>query len=548
MHNILSRFLACALLTVTVAACGNDESGGAAESLAARPDTVALSETASLEETVAIAESAQASDTIAAAEQAATAANPDPDATPGQQGAPGERPAAMSGRWTGDLDALEQRRVLRILTVYTPGRFYLEEGRGRGIVAEMAARLEKYLNDNLGRGHVKVYTIVIPVARDQLVPALLEGRGDIISAGLTITPEREELVDFSIPASKPLNEILVTGPSAPTIKSLEDLAGQTVYLRESSSYRESVDALSAKLGAKGLEPVQIELMPGSLEDDDLIEMVNAGLLPWVVVDEYKPQLWQGVFENIVVRNDLIFREGGRIAWAMRKDSPELKATVNAFLRENREGTLIGNIMVNRYIKNFDWAANALGNEDYKRFNDLEHLFERYGEQYGIEYLFAAAQGYQESRLDQNVRSSAGAVGVMQLLPATAADKNVAIPDIHEVEPNIHAGIKYMKFLRDRYFDDPDITPLNQSLLALGAYNAGPTRMIRMRSLAAERGYDPNVWFDNVELIAAEKIGRETVQYVSNIYRYYLTYRMVERREQERMAARRAAGISDEPDR
>jgi membrane-bound lytic murein transglycosylase MltF len=292
--------------------------------------------------------------------------------------------------------------------------------------------------------------------------------------------------------------------------------------------------------------VKIEIMPGSLEDDDLIEMVNAGLLPWVVVDDYKPQLWEGVFENIVVRNDLVFREAGRIGWAMRKNSPLLKATVDAFLRENREGTLIGNILVTRWVKNFAWAANALDQEDYRRFNDLEHLFERYGEQYDIEHLFAAAQGYQESRLDQNVRSAAGAVGVMQLLPATAADKNVGIPDIDEVESNIHAGIKYLDFLRDRYFSDPEIKPLDRALLALGAYNAGPSRMIRMRALAAERGYDPNVWFDNVELIAAEEIGRETVQYVSNIFRYYLTYRMIERREQERAAARRAAGISDEP--
>jgi membrane-bound lytic murein transglycosylase MltF len=164
--------------------------------------------------------------------------------------------------------------------------------------------------------------------------------------------------------------------------------------------------------------------------------------------------------------------------------------------------------------------------------------------YEIEYLFAAAQGYQESRLDQSVRSHAGAVGIMQLLPATASDKSVAIAGIDEAEPNIHAGIKYMDYLRDRYFSDPDISPLNQALLALGAYNAGPGRMIGLRAKAEERGYDPNVWFDNVELIAAEEIGRETVQYVSNIYRYYLTYRLVAKQELARAEARRALGISD----
>ena len=389
--------------------------------------------------------------------------------------------------------------------------------------------------------------IVIPVARDQLVPALLEGRGDLISASLTITEERREVVDFSIPVSKPLNEILVTGPSAPEIGRLEDLAGEFVYLREDSSYRESVDRINERFTAEGLDPIRVKVLPGSLEDDDLIEMVNAGLLPWAVVDDYKPLLWKDVFEDVEVRDDLVFREGGQIAWAMRKDSPQLKASIDAFLRENREGTLIGNILRNRYIRDFDWAANALKDEDYERFNNLEDIFRRYGETYGIEYLLAAAQGYQESKLDQNVRSGAGAVGVMQLLPATARDKNVGIPDIHEVESNIHAGIKYLDFLRDRYFSDPAITPINQALLALAAYNAGPSRMIGMRDRAAAKGYDPNVWFDNVELIAAEEIGRETVQYVSNIFRYYLTYRMVAEQELKHAAARRAVGIGDAPD-
>jgi membrane-bound lytic murein transglycosylase MltF len=453
---------------------------------------------------------------------------------------------ALTKSWTGDLDGMEVRRVIRILTVYGPGRFYLDEGRGRGIVAELATRFEEHLNKEMNRKHVRVHTLVIPVARGQLVPALLSGRGDLIVANLTITKARQSELDFSIPASKPLNEILVTGPSAPQLNSLEDLAGETLYLRNSSSYRESVDAVNARFQTKGLAAINISPMPEELEDDDLIEMVNAGLLPWAVVDDYKPQLWKDVFKNIRARKDLVFRKGGRTAWAMRKNNPLLKASVNSFLKKNREGTLIGNILNNRYIRDFDWAGNALGEEDYRRFNELQDIFKRYGEAYGIEYLFAAAQGYQESRLDQSVRSSAGAVGVMQLLPSTAADKNVGIPNIEDLDANIHAGIKYMDFLRDHYFSDPAITPLNQALLALGAYNAGPSRMISMRDKAAQQGYDPNVWFDNVELIAAREIGRETVQYVSNVYRYYTTYRMIAMQEMVHVEARKAAGISDEP--
>ncbi|HBO12070.1 MAG TPA: lytic transglycosylase F, partial [Halieaceae bacterium] len=188
---------------------------------------------------------------------------------------------------------MEERRVIRVLTVYGPGRFYLDEGRGAGLVAELVKRFEDHVNEELERGHLRVNTVIIPVARNQLVPALLAGRGDIIAAGLTITPERAGEVDFSIPTSKPLNEILVTGPGAPPIERIEDLSGETVYLRLTSSYAESVRQLNERLESDGKAPVTIEPMPESLEDDDLIEMVNAGLLPWAIVDEYKGQAWEG---------------------------------------------------------------------------------------------------------------------------------------------------------------------------------------------------------------------------------------------------------------
>ncbi|HKK22279.1 MAG TPA: transporter substrate-binding domain-containing protein [Pseudohaliea sp.] len=460
-----------------------------------------------------------------------------------------ENPAALEGGalaftrpWVGDLDGMEERRLIRVLTVYGPGRFYIDEGRGTGLVAELVKRFEDHVNDDLGRGHLRVNTVIIPVARNQLVPALLAGRGDIIAAGLTMTPERAEVVDFSIPTSKPLNEILVTGPSAPPVERIEDLAGETVYLRLTSSYAESVRQLNERLTADGKAPVTIEPMPESLEDEDLIEMVNAGLLPWAIVDEYKVQLWEAVFPALTPRPAITFREAGRLAWAVRRESPLLKASVDAFLRDNREGTLVGNVLRNRFIRDFDWAANALGEDDYARFEALESLFRRYGERYGIEYLMAAAQGYQESRLDQSVRSSAGAIGIMQLLPSTAADPNVGIPDISSEESNIHAGVKYMDFLRSRYFDDPAVSELDQLLLSLAAYNAGPARVRGLRRTAAAEGYDPNVWFDNVEVIAAREIGRETVQYVTNIYRYYLTYRMVASQALKRRAARADVGL------
>ena len=470
------------------------------------------------------------------------------EASPSLAPEPGDNTLAAAAElgkaWTGDLDAMEERRVIRILTVYSPGRYYLEDnGEEKGLVKELVNRFEGFINKRLQRKTVKVHVAIVPMARNLLIPSLLAGRGDIIIAGLSITPERDEVVDFSIPFSKPLSEILITGPSAEPLQNIDDLSGKTIHLRHSSSYRESVEALNTRLIAEGKAPVEIELVSEFLEDDDLIEMVDKGLLPWAIVDDYKPLLWKDVFTNTTVREDIVFREGGRTAWVFRENSPLLNEAVNDFLKTNREGTLIGNVLKNRYIRDFDWAANALDDSDYQRFLEFQHLFQEYGEKYEVDYLMAAAQGYQESRLDQSARSKAGAIGIMQLLPSTASDKNVGIPNIEKAEDNIEAGIKYLNFLRDRYFDDPAIDQRNQVFLALAAYNAGPTRMINMRNKAARMGYDPNVWFDNVELVAAKEIGRETVQYVANIYKYYIAYRFTLEQQSRHAEARQRAGIT-----
>ena len=445
----------------------------------------------------------------------------------------------------GDLDTMVERRAIRVLTVYGPGRYFLKDG-PRGTVQEYADKLQKVVNEAFKTGLLTVQVPVIPVARDQLFSALQAGYGDIVMAGTTVTDNRQVGVDFTNPVSKPLKEVLITGPSAPRLGSLADLSDQTVYLRLSSSYAESVRKLSQTLVEQGQAPIRIEAVDESLEDEDLIEMVDTGLLPWAVVDDYKPQMWREVFTRVTVRDDLVLREGARLAWAIRPDSPQLKTFLDNFLKENREGTLFGNIIRNRYIRDFNWTENAMGATELSRYHKLSALFRKYGTDYGMDPTLLAAQGFQESRLDQSVRSPVGAIGVMQLLPSTAKDKNVAIPNIDELEPNIEAGAKYMAFLKERYFSGPELDELNGSLLALASYNAGPGRIRRLRREAAERGYDHNLWFDNVEVIVAEQVGRETVQYVSNIFKYYLTYRWINTADAERAAARRATGMEDAP--
>jgi membrane-bound lytic murein transglycosylase MltF len=442
----------------------------------------------------------------------------------------------LSAPWNGDLDGMEQRRVIRILTVYGPPRYFLEGAMERGLTFELFKMFEKFINERVGRTTVRIHVVFIPVARDELVRGLVEGRGDIAAAGLTITPDRDEVIDFTNPVTRELSEVLVTGPSAPAIESIEDLAGQEVYVRASSSYRSSLDALNRRLGELGKPQIVLRDLSESLEDEDLLDMVNAGLLPWAVVDDYKAKSWSEVFDSIDVRTDLVLRTGGRVGYAVRENSPLLLTALNDFLNTHKEGSLTGNILINRYIRDFDWSANALAVEDYKRFEEVVDTFEQYGKQYGMDYLLITAQGYQESRLDQTVRSKAGAVGIMQLLPSTAQDPNVGIPDITEAENNIHAGIKYLNFIRTRYFDEPGIDRYNQTLFALASYNAGPARIRSLREKAEAQGYDPNRWFDNVELVAAREVGTEPVTYVANIVKYYVAYslsvsRLVQREDE-----------------
>jgi membrane-bound lytic murein transglycosylase MltF len=433
-----------------------------------------------------------------------------------------------SEEWVGDLDGMVERGFVRALVVYSLGQYFLDGATQRGATYEALAGFEDFLNQRLGRRTIKVELLIVPVQRDELLPALERGLGDIAAANLTVTRSRLETVDFSNPFMSDVRELVVSGPAAETMRSLDDLSGHAIHVRRSSSYWRSLEKLNDDLASRGLKPIEVIPADEFLQDEDLLEMVNAGLLPAIIVDSHKAMFWAQIFENIVVHEDLAVRTGGEIAWAFRKNSPQLADVVNAYVKKHKQGTLVGNVLLNRYLKDTRWTQNALEEPDRSRYASMADIFEKYGEQYGFDHLILAALAYQESGLDQSVRSRAGAIGVMQMLPSTAADKNVGIPDITSLENNIHAGTKYLRFIRDRYFSDPAIDALNQYLFTFAAYNAGPARVRRLREEASSSGLDPNQWFGNVEHVAARTIGRETVQYVANITKYWIAYRQVSR--------------------
>jgi membrane-bound lytic murein transglycosylase MltF len=424
--------------------------------------------------------------------------------------------------WTGDLDGMIERRVVRVLVPYSKTFYFVDLGGAqRGLSWELMHAFESTLNKKRKLTKLRVAVIFIPTTRDDLIAELVAGRGDIVAANLTVTPRRAAQVDFALPLATGVREIVVSGPGAPALKTLDDLAGKEVFLQRSSSYYDSVTQLNAALVKRGLAPIRVREAPENFEAEDLLEMVNAGLAKVTIVDRYLANFWRQIYPKMTLHEDLVLREEGDIAFAIRKNSPQLKAELDAFMKSHRRGSTFGNVVLQKYLKDTRWAKEATSPQELKKFDELAALFRKYGRQYNVDPLLMAAQGYQESGLDHSVRSPAGAIGVMQVMPATGREMKVG--DISKLEPNIHAGVKYVRFMIDQYYANEPMTDIDKVLFAFASYNAGPSRVRSLRAEAQRRGLDPNVWFNNVERVAAEKIGRETVQYVSNIYKYYIAY-------------------------
>jgi membrane-bound lytic murein transglycosylase MltF len=491
-----------------------------------------------------------APDNTAQPQAAATAPAAAPSPTAAAQAADEELPQVKSpydvlpdavrqrldDSFTGDGDKMIERRLIRAGVVFNRTQYFIDRGEQRGMVYESLRLFEEQLNTRLKTGKLPVHVAFVPLTRDQLFPALTAGKVDLVAAALTVTPERAKLVDFSLPTRIGVNEIVVTPAGSPAMTSADDLSGREVFVRRSSSYYESVVALNASLKSRGKAAVRIKEAPEPLEDDDLLEMTNAGLVSAIVMDDFVAEFWQKVFPNLQLHPQAAVRTDGTIAVATRKNSPILMRAINTWIKEYGPRTRFGNIVNTRYLENTSYAKSATSEAERKKFETLVGLFRKYGEQYNVDYLLMAAQGYQESQLDHQARSRVGAIGIMQVMPATGAELKVG--DIRQLEPNIHAGIKYMRFMVDQYYGDQPMTELDKLLMTLASYNAGPGRVRQLRREAEKRGLNPNIWFGNVERIASERIGRETVQYVANIYKYYVAYRLALDQAEERRRLRK----------
>jgi len=420
----------------------------------------------------------------------------------------------------GDLDSMIARRKIRALVPYTRLYYYIDGKERKGIAFEALNQFEKSLNKQLNFKGLRVRIIFIPVNRSQVIPLLRDGYADLAFAGMTITEERKKQVDFSMPTITGLKEIVVGGPTSPKLNTLADLAGKELYLRIGSSYETAALKLSDSLQKLGLPPIIIKHVDPYLESEDILEMVNSGVIPFSAVVEDVARLWSTVLDSLVLYDQIPLAGNISYGWVFRKDSPKLKAAADKFIKQNAKGTLMGNILYNRYVRDAKLLPDMHTKKTIAQVKTLQATFQKYADKYRLDWLLLVAQGYQVSGLNQKLVSHAGAVGIMQVRPSTAAGHPIKIRNVKIADNNVHAGAKYMRFLIDQYFNTPEIDTLNRHLLALAAYNAGPARVAELRRMAKAKGLNPNLWFDHVEIIAAREIGRETVEYVSNIYKFY----------------------------
>ena len=450
--------------------------------------------------------------------------------------------------WTGDFDKMLERRVIRVYAPFSRSLYFNDNGRERGMAVELVRDWERYLNikyaKQLGNRPLTIY--IGPATREKLLPYLGEGLADVAIGNLTITDERLNEADF-VPGDegrRTINEVVVTGPKAPELKSLDDLSGKRVHVRKASSYYESLQKLNERLKQEGKPEVQLILVPDGLEDEDLMEMLDAGLVELVVVDDWKAHMWARVLPKIVVRTDLVLRADAKTGWAIRKECPKLATEIEDFFLNWAMKQGVADYRMRVYMSKVKELKDPTASAEYKRFQTTLALFKKYGNQYGFDPLMLAAQGYQESQLNQNAKSNVGAIGVMQLMPGTGEQMKVG--DIHLTEANIHAGTKYMDQLLAKNFADAHFSEGNRPLFAFAAYNCGPGNVAKARNEAQKRGLDPNKWFNNVEVVIAQQIGTQTTTYVRNIYKYYVAYKLTLEAQEEADKARLQVAPSPTP--
>ncbi len=436
---------------------------------------------------------------------------------------------------TDDFDRIRERGTIRILVPYSRTFFHIDHGRQRGVTHEVGIAFERWLNTRYSRQgkNLRWHVMFIPVSRDQLLPSLVRGVGDIAAGGL-VEGDRARFSEQVVTASASFRAapVLVSGPAGEPIASLDGLSGKEVAVPALNSDFWELVALSRGFSERGLAPIRLVPLAEGIEPEELLALVNAGRLAAAVVDRRVARAWQPTLGRIAIQENVDFDWGGRYAWAARQSNPELRRVLAEFFTEHQRAPRMKQAFDGDDGEARQFLRESVSAEELRNFRRLNRAFIASARRYDLDPLMLMAQAFHESQFDQRARSNRGAVGVMQVLPSTAADPNVRVSGVRSsAEQNVEAASKYLRFLADTYLDDPALTPDNRMFMLLAAYNAGPGNLQKVRRMARENGLDPDRWFGHVEQMAARALGRETLDYVNNVYKYYVAYSFARDREE-----------------
>lgn len=426
--------------------------------------------------------------------------------------------------WAESYTKILEKRNIRLAVEYDRTLYYSDRGRPYGLALAIAHDLSKWLSDRrsheLKRQSLTVQ--IIPVPKGSILDALDSDKADIALGRFRLDHDINASSDLIIrPSAIMLKETLVTGRQTKIVKSIVDLSGRSLYAAYPESSYRGLDQWNNQIRTLGKTPLKISTWPDGLEDEDMLQMINAGLIDSMLVADWKAQLWKFALPNIIVQSEFSLQGAGTVGWAVSKSNSDLATDIDSFVQQWVVNDGMNQFRTTEFKNKLRSMRNPTTTDDWMHFKKLLPIFQKYSNRFNLDPLMLAALGFQETELKSVQQGIGGAIGVMQLMPSTGVAMEVG--DIHQVEPNIHAAAKLFDLLLQQHFSDSQLTTQNRTLFAIASYNAGPNAIASLRKQAEKQGFDPNIWLNNVEIVAAEKIGIGVMTYVRNVYRYFIIY-------------------------
>lgn len=393
-----------------------------------------------------------------------------------------------------DLEDIKQAGVLRVITTYSPTRYFLYKGQTMGFEYEMFSRFAKHLDVSL--------EMVIASNIDSVIPMLNRGEGDIIAVGYTITANKKEVVSFTNPyiithqtlvQKKPKNwrKMSLDNIKKHLATDIVDLLNDTVSVRKNTSYYMRLSDIASELG----DTIYIDVLPGETTDEEAIKLVSDGEIKYTVVDNNIASINKSYFPNIDVNTPISLSQ--RIAWAVRKNSPDLLSIINEWLADIKKKPDY-NVIYKKYFKNRSQFNKRLNSEYFTettgKISKHDDLVKKYSKAIGWDWRLVKSLIFQESMFDYQNKSWAGAEGLMQLMPATA--KELGVTDVYDPEQNIRAGTKYLKQMYDNWEEIPDT--IQRIKFAMASYNSGLGHVKDAQKLAKKFNKDTLSWDNGVD--------------------------------------------------